>query len=101
MGSTGDPNVQGAPQLGQGRSPHGQPQLGHAAITATSFHVRGSASEAWENACTHHHSPAVVDARPVGVGVWFRVRVKEINGIELDPAQPLPSAPEVTLDWRV
>jgi hypothetical protein len=28
---------QGAPQRGQGRLPHGQPQFGHAAITVTSL----------------------------------------------------------------
>jgi hypothetical protein len=33
-------------------------------------------------------------------GVWFRERVKDINGIDLGPAQPLPGAPEVTLDWQ-
>jgi hypothetical protein len=31
--------------------------------------------------------------------VWFRERVKEINGIEL-AAGPPPPAPVVTLDWR-
>jgi hypothetical protein len=37
---------------------------------------------------------------PSEFGIWFRERVKEVNAIELDPAQPLPGAPEVTLDWR-
>ncbi len=32
-------------------------------------------------------------------GTWFRERVKEINGVDLDPAQPLPGFPELTLDW--
>lgn len=31
---------------------------------------------------------------------WFRERVKEINGIDLDPNGPLPDVPEVTLDWK-
>lgn len=30
--------------------------------------------------------------------VWFRERVKEINGIDLTAA-PLPQPPTVTLDW--
>jgi hypothetical protein len=44
---------------------------------------------------------AVAAGDPSEFGVWFRARVKEINGIDLDdPGQPLPPAPEVTLDWR-
>jgi hypothetical protein len=30
---------------------------------------------------------------------WFRERVKEINGLELDPNQRI-DAPKVTLDWK-
>ncbi len=31
-------------------------------------------------------------------GAWFKARVKEINGVDLD-AGPPPSLPEQTLDW--
>lgn len=37
---------------------------------------------------------------PSDFGAWFRERVKDINGFDLDPDQPFPSAPQVTLDWR-
>ncbi len=33
-------------------------------------------------------------------GAWFRERVREINGIELDPSQPLPGAVAVTLEGQ-
>jgi hypothetical protein len=43
---------------------------------------------------------AEVARDPSEFGTWFRERVKELNGIELDPAQPLPGAPELLVDWR-
>jgi hypothetical protein len=37
---------------------------------------------------------------PSAFGAWFRERLKELSGIELDPAQPLQGAPELLIDWR-
>lgn len=50
-------------------------------------------------------SPDPENALAQGIGdssefaAWFPARVKEINGIDLDPAGPVPDVPEVTLDW--
>jgi hypothetical protein len=54
----------------------------------------------WFESPDSEQAIAEVARDPSEFGVWFRERVKELSGIELDAAQPLPGAPELLVDWR-
>jgi hypothetical protein len=54
----------------------------------------------WFESPDSEQAIAEVTRDPSAFGAWFRERVKEISGIELDPAQLLQGAPELLVDWR-
>lgn len=58
----------------------------------------GELSVVWIESPDPEKSIRVAAEDPSDLAVWFRERVKEINGIDL-AAAPLPPPPMVTLDW--
>ena len=65
----------------------------------------GAANTRWQRARRDlarepHPQQAIAQVArdPSEFGAWFRERVKELSGIEVDPAQP--PVPELVVDWR-